>query len=71
MSVADNIGISQDWLGPIGGAPRSHRGWIELLDLVRLDRTSTAIALPHEAVGRQRQRVGVGPGASGTTCGSC
>jgi osmoprotectant transport system ATP-binding protein len=57
MTVAENIGITPHLMGQ-DAAATAHRV-DDLLELVRLDRTTHARRFPHELSGGERQRVGV------------
>jgi osmoprotectant transport system ATP-binding protein len=57
MTVAENIGITPRLLGQ--DAEVIARRVDDLIDLVRLDRTSHGGRFPHELSGGERQRVGV------------
>jgi osmoprotectant transport system ATP-binding protein len=57
MTVAENIGITPRLLGQDGGAVA--RRVDELIELVRLDRSTHGRRFPHELSGGERQRVGV------------
>jgi osmoprotectant transport system ATP-binding protein len=57
MTVAENIGITPRLLGQDAGAIA--RRVDELIELVRLDRSTHGRRFPHELSGGERQRVGV------------
>jgi osmoprotectant transport system ATP-binding protein len=57
MTVAENIGITPRLLGQDAAAIA--RRVDELIELVRLDRTTHSRRFPHELSGGERQRVGV------------